>query len=233
MFNFVLISLVHPSRKICHLYLTYCVVVSVSGSCSTKCFWLCPLFHFPWKQLSHSKSPRVPRSHLTHQGTILAVLRTFTWSFIVSSKNGRNSAKIRNCWISTYFKVRIDLFQQKGWAKWSKYSDIITNDELDISAKPKSISRNFFREIDFMEKNGTFSEFITLCPLLSSLCSGMSLIALTNLFVLFHLITGSWQCSLIIVTLYSTCGLVVGFVSNSSSTKRRHTKINLSPYLSQ
>ena len=86
MFNyryFVLISLFHPSRKICHLYLTYCVVVSVSGSCSTKCFWLCPLFHFPWKQLSHSKSPRVPRSHLTHQGTILAALRTFTWSFIV------------------------------------------------------------------------------------------------------------------------------------------------------
>ena len=101
MFNFVLISLVHPSRKICHLYLTYCVVVSVSGSCSTKCFWLCPLFHFPWKQLSHSKSPRVPRSHLTHQGTILAALRTFTWSFIVSSKNGRNSAKIRYCWILT------------------------------------------------------------------------------------------------------------------------------------
>ena len=83
MFTFVLISLFHPSRKICHLYLTYCVVVSVSGSCSTKCFWLCPLFHFPWKQLSHSKSPRVPRSHLTHQGTILAALRTFTWSFIV------------------------------------------------------------------------------------------------------------------------------------------------------
>ena len=101
MFNFVLISLVHPSRKICHLYLTYCVVVSVSGSCSTKCFWLCPLFHFPWKQLSHSKSPRVPRSHLTHQGTILAALCTFTWSFIVSSKNGRNSAKIRYCWILT------------------------------------------------------------------------------------------------------------------------------------
>ena len=117
MFNFVLISLVHPSRKICHLYLTYCVVVSVSGSCSTKCFWLCPLFHFPWKQLSHSKSPRVPRSHLTHQGTILAALCTFTWSFIVSSKNGRNSAKIRYCWISTYLKVRIDLFQHKRLSK--------------------------------------------------------------------------------------------------------------------
>ena len=133
---------------------------------------------------------------------------------------------------STYSKVRIDLFQHKGWAKWSKYSDIITNDELDISAKPKSISRNFSWNW-FHGKNCTFSEFRRLCPLLSSLCSGMSLIALTNLFVLFHLITGSWQCSLIIVTLYSTCGLVVGFVSNSRSTKRRHTKINLSPYLSQ
>ena len=166
MFNFVLISLVHPSRKICHLYLTYCVVVSVSGSCSTKCFWLCPLFHFPWKQLSHSKSPRVPRSHLTHQGTILAALRTFTWSFIVSSKNGRNSAKIRNCWISTYFKVRIDLFQQKGWAKWSKYSDIITNDELDISdCKTKINFTKFFSWNWFHGKNCTFSEFRTHCVL--------------------------------------------------------------------
>ena len=157
MFNFVLISLVHPSRKICHLYLTYCVVVSVSGSCSTKCFWLCPLFHFPWKQLSHSKSPRVPRSHLTHQGTILAALRTFTWSFIVSSKNGRNSAKIRNCWISTYFKVRIDLFQHKRLSKveqifWYNYKWWIGYQWLQNQIQFHEI----FHEIDFTEKIALF-----------------------------------------------------------------------------